>query len=80
MRHPLDEIPRVKRPEGLHVAAWDDETAGLFFTAYRQSFADRPGFRTPRATCGWARCPRTTASARRHPGSPSTREGTRSAS
>jgi ribosomal protein S18 acetylase RimI-like enzyme len=47
MRHPLDEIPRVKRPEGLTVAAWDDQTAGLFFTAYRQSFADRPGFPDP---------------------------------
>jgi mycothiol synthase len=47
MRHPLDEVPKVKRPEGLTVAAWDDDTAGLFFTAYRQSFAARPGFPDP---------------------------------
>ena len=30
-----------------HVAAWDDDTAGLFFTAYQQSFAERPGFPDP---------------------------------
>jgi len=47
MRHPLDEIPRVKRPEGLTAVRWDDQTAGLFFTAYRLSFADRPGFPDP---------------------------------
>jgi mycothiol synthase len=47
MRHPLEEIPKVKRPEGLHVASWDDETSGLFFTAYQQSFAERPGFPDP---------------------------------
>jgi len=47
MRHPLGEVPRVKRPEGVSVRPWDDETAGLFFTAYRLSFADRPGFPDP---------------------------------
>jgi mycothiol synthase len=47
MRHPLEEVPRIKRPEGLSVRSWDDETAGLFFTAYRLSFADRPGFPDP---------------------------------
>ncbi len=47
MRHPLDEIPKVKRPAGLTVEPWSDETAGLFFTAYRLSFAERPGFPDP---------------------------------
>ena len=81
MRHPLDEIPRVKRPEGLHVAAWDDDTAGLFFTAYRQSFAERPGFPDPprdvwvREVSEDARLP-----GRRPPGSPSTPTGCRSGS
>jgi len=47
MRHPLGDVPKVKRPEGLQVEAWDDDTAGLFFTAYQQSFAERPGFPDP---------------------------------
>lgn len=47
MRHPLDEIPKVKRPAGLTVQPWTDETAGLFHTAYRLSFAERPGFPDP---------------------------------
>lgn len=44
MRHPLDDIPRIKRPEGLHSEPWTDETAPLFHQAYRMSFAERPGF------------------------------------
>ncbi len=47
MRHDLDEVPKVKRPPELTVAHWDDDTAGLFHTAYRNSFADRPGFPDP---------------------------------
>jgi mycothiol synthase len=47
MRHPLEEVPRVRRPEGLTVARWTDDTTGLFFSAYRQSFAERPGFPDP---------------------------------
>ncbi|HYN67422.1 MAG TPA: GNAT family N-acetyltransferase [Ornithinibacter sp.] len=47
MRHDLDEIPKVQRPAGLTVEPWTDETAGLFFTAYRLSFAERPGFPDP---------------------------------
>ena len=49
MRHPLVEIPRVPRPEGLHSYPWTDDTAGLFHRAYTRSFATRPGFPdTPR--------------------------------
>ncbi len=44
MRHPLADIPRIKRPEGLHSEKWTDDTAPLFHAAYRQSFAERPGF------------------------------------
>ena len=47
MRHPLLEIPRIRRPEGLTAQPWTDETATLFHTAYRRSFADRPGFPDP---------------------------------
>jgi ribosomal protein S18 acetylase RimI-like enzyme len=47
MRHPLVEIPKVRRPEGLTVERWTDDTATLFHTAYRLSFADRPGFPDP---------------------------------
>ncbi len=49
MRHPLLEVLRVPRPEGLHSVPWTEDTAGLFHRAYRQSFATRPGFPdTPR--------------------------------
>lgn len=44
MRHTLVDVPRVKRPEGLRSERWTSETAALFHTAYRLSFAERPGF------------------------------------
>lgn len=44
MRHPLDVVPRVPRPVGLHVERWTEETAPLFHEAYRLSFGERPGF------------------------------------
>ena len=47
MRHDLDDVPRVRRPEGLRVARWTAETAPLFFEAYRLSFAHRPGVPGP---------------------------------
>ena len=47
MRHPLLEIPRIKPAGGLTARRWDDDTATLFHTAYRLSFADRPGFPVP---------------------------------
>jgi mycothiol synthase len=47
MRHDLLAVPRVRRPAGLTVAAWDADSAPLFYAAYRGSFADRPGFPDP---------------------------------
>jgi mycothiol synthase len=47
MRHKLKHIPTIPRPEGLRVLAFGDETAPLFFEAYRRSFAERPGFPDP---------------------------------
>ena len=47
MRHPLVEIPRVRRPAGLHAFPWTDDTTDLFHRAYRQSFITRPGFPDP---------------------------------
>ena len=47
MRHPLVEIPKVRRPRGLHSLPWTEDTAGLFHTAYARSFATRPGFPDP---------------------------------
>ena len=44
---PARRDPPDPRPEGLTVAAVDDDTATLFYTAYRLSFADRPGFPDP---------------------------------
>lgn len=49
MRHPLTDIPKVARPEGLRSYPWTADTTGLFHSAYARSFATRPGFReTPR--------------------------------
>lgn len=47
MSHPLVEIPKVRRPQGMHSLPWTDDTAGLFHTAYARSFATRPGFPDP---------------------------------
>ena len=47
MRHDLQDVPRVRRPEGLRARAWDESTAPLFHAAYRASFAERPGFPDP---------------------------------
>lgn len=44
MRHPLTDIPKVPRPQGLHSYPWTPDTAPLFHTAYARSFATRPGF------------------------------------
>jgi len=49
MRHKLRHIPTVPRPDGVRVLAFGDETADLFFDAYRRSFAERPGFADPSA-------------------------------
>jgi ribosomal protein S18 acetylase RimI-like enzyme len=49
MRHRLRHIPTVALPDGLRTAAFEEATADAFHTAYRRSFADRPGFPdTPR--------------------------------
>ena len=47
MRHPLTDIPRIPRPEGLHSFPWTEDTAGVFHAAYRRAFATRPGFPDP---------------------------------
>ncbi len=47
MRHKLRHIPTIPRPEGVRVLAFGDETAPMFFEAYRRSFAERPGFPDP---------------------------------
>ncbi|GAA4401453.1 hypothetical protein GCM10023168_11070 [Fodinibacter luteus] len=44
MRHPLVEIPKIPRPDGVHTHPWTDDTSVLFHTAYSRSFATRPGF------------------------------------
>ncbi len=44
MRHRLSRIPRVALPSGLRTLPFDEESAALFHTAYRLSFAQRPGF------------------------------------
>ncbi|HYN29918.1 MAG TPA: GNAT family N-acetyltransferase [Dermatophilaceae bacterium] len=44
MRHRLRHIPTVPLPDGLRTEAFGEATAGAFHTAYRRSFADRPGF------------------------------------
>lgn len=44
MRHPLAEVPVVRRPAGLKTLPWSEDTASLFHRAYRASFAERPGF------------------------------------
>ncbi|QIM20474.1 GNAT family N-acetyltransferase [Phycicoccus sp. HDW14] len=44
MRHDLLDVPRIRRPQGLRSLPWDEESAPLFHEAYRQSFAERPGF------------------------------------
>ena len=72
MRHDLDQVPKVKRPPELTVAHWDDDTAGLFHTAYRRSFADRPGFPDPPRDAWVAEVAGSAASARSCRGSSST--------
>jgi mycothiol synthase len=44
MRHRLRHIPTVPLPDGLRTEAFGEPTAAAFHTAYRRSFADRPGF------------------------------------
>ncbi|MCE1180114.1 GNAT family N-acetyltransferase [Actinomycetota bacterium] len=44
MCHDLAKIPVVRRPAGLHVEPYRDDTKELFHAAYRGSFGDRPGF------------------------------------
>ncbi|MBK8469198.1 MAG: GNAT family N-acetyltransferase [Actinomycetales bacterium] len=47
MRHRLKHIPRVPLPDGLRTEPFREDTASAFFTAYRGSFGDRPGFPDP---------------------------------
>lgn len=47
MRHDLVSVPTIPRPRRLVTLPWTDDTAPLFFRAYRGSFADRPGFPDP---------------------------------
>lgn len=47
MRHSLKRIPIVPRPTGVSVLPFRDDTAPLFYTAYRRSFGGRPGFPDP---------------------------------
>lgn len=47
MRHDLRDIPHVRRPPGIRTVAFGEESAPAFYTAYRRSFADRPGFPHP---------------------------------
>ncbi|WP_068401432.1 GNAT family N-acetyltransferase [Kribbia dieselivorans] len=44
MRHPLGFIPRRARPRGLVRLSFSEYSAPLFHQAWRESFADRPGF------------------------------------
>jgi GNAT superfamily N-acetyltransferase len=44
MRHPLVDVPRVRRPRGLHSYPWTADTTSLFHSAHARSFATRPGF------------------------------------
>jgi len=44
MRHRLRRIPVVPLPAGIRTVPFDDATAEGFHTAYRLSFAERPGF------------------------------------
>ena len=44
MRHPLRDVPKVPRPAGVQTYPWTEDTRRLFHTAYRRSFATRPGF------------------------------------
>ena len=47
MCHQLRHIARVRAPEGVHTEPFRDDTAHAFYTAYRESFGDRPGFVDP---------------------------------
>ena len=40
-------LPEAPLPRGVMAVPWRSETAMLFFSAYRSSFADRPGFPDP---------------------------------
>lgn len=44
MRHGLTHVSRIPLPDGLESLAYRPETMEAFFTAYRLSFAERPGF------------------------------------
>jgi mycothiol synthase len=43
------DVPEARLPAGVETLSWTADTAPLFFTAYRASFADRPGFPDPPA-------------------------------
>ncbi len=47
MRHKLRHIPTIPRPDGVRTLAFGDETAPMFYEAYRHAFAERPGFADP---------------------------------
>lgn len=44
MRHRLRRIPFVPAPPGTTSLPFNDDSATLFYAAYRRSFGDRPGF------------------------------------
>lgn len=48
MRHDLGDIPHCAKPAGVTSYPFNEDTAPLYFTAYRRSFAERPGFPDPR--------------------------------
>ena len=56
MRHPLDEVPKVKRPEGLHVASVGRrDRRGCSSRRTSSRSPSGPASPTRRATCGCGR-------------------------
>jgi mycothiol synthase len=49
VRDAVAPAPGAPLPPGVETRAWSEESAPLFFAAYRASFADRPGFPDPLA-------------------------------
>ncbi|WP_307812925.1 GNAT family N-acetyltransferase [Micromonospora coerulea] len=49
LRHDLNVLPEVARPDGVHTEPVTWEIGPELFETYRASFADRPGFAAPSA-------------------------------
>jgi mycothiol synthase len=49
VRDPAAPLPDAPMLPGVETRTWSESSAPLFFTAYRASFADRPGFTNPPA-------------------------------